>query len=72
MNTSMNTSKYKGMSLTDRLTQSGLLDQFSKALRERNEATTLILLRQVELSEDQARQTVRSLLIEPAVQRSIA
>jgi hypothetical protein len=61
----MNTAKYTGMSLTERLTKAGLLEKFSKALREKDEATTLILLTQVELTSDQARDTLRSLLLEP-------
>ena len=61
----MNTVKYMGMSLTDRLTSAGLLNQFSSALREKNETTMLLLLTQVELTEDQARDTIKSLLLDP-------
>ena len=60
----MTIKKYTGMSLTERLTQAGILEKFSKALRDRDEATILILLTQVELSSDQARDTVKSLLLE--------
>lgn len=66
----MTEKKYTGMSLTERLTKAGLLDQFSKALRERDEATTLILLTHVELSSDQAKDTVKSLLLDSSSSRN--
>lgn len=61
----MNTAKYMGMSLTDRLTSAGLLNQFSSALREKNETTMLLLLKKVELTEEQAKDTIKSLLLDP-------
>lgn len=61
----MNSTQYTGMSLTDRLTQAGLLDQFSQALRAKDETALLLYLTQVELSEDQARDTIKSLLLDP-------
>ena len=68
----MTTKKYTGMSLTERLTKADLLDKFSKALRERDESTTLILLTQVELSSDQARDTVKSLLLDSSSFRNFS
>ena len=61
----MNTKKYMGMSLTDRLTQAGSLDAFSKALSEKDEATALAILINVEFTHEQASDTVKSLLLDP-------
>ncbi len=61
----MNTKQYMGMSLTDRLTQAGSLDAFSKALIEKDEASALAILTAVEFTHDQASDTVKSLLLDP-------
>ncbi len=61
----MNTKKYVGMSLTDRLTQAGSLNAFSKALKDKDEMAALALLLNVEFTHDQASDTVKSLLLDP-------
>ncbi len=61
----MSVQKYMGMSLIDRLTQAGSLEVFSKALRNKDEATALALLINVEFTHEQASDTVKSLLLDP-------
>ena len=68
----MNTKKYMGMSLTDRLTQAGSLDAFSKALIEKDEATALAILIGVEFTHEQASDTVKSLLLDPNSYRNFS
>jgi len=61
----MDTKKYTGMSLPERLTQANLLGAFSKALREKDESGLLILLTKVGISGNQAQDTIKSLLLDP-------
>ncbi|GEM_PF-3208410 len=61
----MSTKQYMGMSITDRLTQAGSLDAFSKALSEKDEASALTILMSVEFTHEQASDTVKSLLLDP-------
>ncbi len=68
----MSVQKYMGMSLTDRLAQSGSLEAFSKALREKDEATALALLINVEFTHEQASDTVKSLLLDPNSYRNFS
>lgn len=62
----MSTRKYMGLSLTDRLKQAGKLEQFSSALREKNEAAAIAFLVDVEYTQPQASDTVKSLLLDPS------
>ncbi|MCF6324968.1 MAG: hypothetical protein L3J89_11720 [Gammaproteobacteria bacterium] len=64
--------KYTGMSLTDRLTNAGALDAFSKALLEKNETAALTLLINVEFTHEQASDTVKSLLLDPNSYRNFS
>jgi len=68
----MNEKKYMGMSLTERLTSAGTLDKFSKALSDKNEAVALALLIDVELTHDQASDTIKSLLLDPNSYRNFS
>ncbi len=68
----MSVQKYMGMSLTDRLTQAGSLAAFSKALREKDEATALALLINVEFTPAQASDTFKSLLLDPNSYRNFS
>ncbi len=60
----MSTQKYTGMSLPDRLTQAGLLEPFSEALRKKDESSLLIILTKVEINGEQAQDTIKSLLLD--------
>ncbi len=61
----MVTSKYFGMSLNERLAAAGLLEQFSAAVQNKNETLMLDLLVKVEYTQAQARDTAKSLMLDP-------
>lgn len=68
----MSKQKYIGMTLKERLTQAGSLEAFSKALREKDEATALALLIDVEFTPAQASDTFKALLLDPNSYRNFS
>jgi len=58
----MNANKYDGMTVNERLFAAGLLDQFDDAARQRDRHALLAILARVEMTPNQAQQTVDTVL----------
>lgn len=58
---------YSGMTVNERLFADGLIDQFDEAAKQRDRDTMLRLLVSVEMTSDQAKQTVDTILNNPAL-----
>ena len=61
----MNESKYGGMTVNERVFAAGLLDQYDRAKKLRDRDAMLNILTRVEMSLDQAEETVDAFLANP-------
>lgn len=57
---------YRGMTVNERLIAAGLLSAFDTAARSRDKSNMIDILLQVQLSADQAEETVNAILNDPA------
>jgi len=56
---------YAGMTVNERLAVAGLMQAFDKAVMARNRSAAVAILRQAELSEEQAASTVDTIVANP-------
>jgi hypothetical protein len=56
---------YRGMTVNERLVAAGLLDAFDTASRNRYKSKMIEILLQVQMSPDQAEETVSAILSNP-------
>ncbi|MDH5258187.1 MAG: hypothetical protein OEX07_09260 [Gammaproteobacteria bacterium] len=61
----MTNHNFFGLSLSDRLSQAGIADQFSNAVKSGNATNMLELLLQIDYSQDSAKATVETFLNNP-------
>lgn len=61
----MTNHNFFGLSLSDRLNQAGIADQFSNAVKSGNATNMLELLLQIDYSQDSANATVETFLNNP-------
>jgi cytochrome c553 len=57
--------KYAGMTTNERLHEAGLIDQFDDAAKGRNKEQMIHILRNVELSENDAEAIANTILADP-------
>jgi hypothetical protein len=57
---------YRGMTVNERLVAAGLLNAFDAAARSRNKSNMIDILLQVQLDANQAEETVKAILNDPA------
>ena len=58
-------SELAGMTVNERLYHVGLIDQFDSAILAKQEATAIAILLRVELSNEQAKETVATIFSNP-------
>lgn len=58
--------KYAGMTVNERLYVSGLIEEFDKAVEERNTAEAIRILREVELTDDSIKPILEQLKLKTA------
>lgn len=58
-------SKYAGMTVNERLCIAGLMDDFESVAKTKNRKKLITILKQTDLTEEQATETTEALLADP-------